>query len=167
MSNFVLLSLGSNLGDRVENISKAINELKIFCRIIKCSSLYKSAAFLPENSPQEWNKFFYNCVLSAETNLNPHELLHKTQEIEIKLNTTPRQKGNSSPRMLDVDIIAFNQEIIQTEELQIPHPRMCERNFVMYPLAEIYPDWKYYGAGQLKGKTTAEIKNSLPEVKIV
>ncbi|MDX1950089.1 MAG: 2-amino-4-hydroxy-6-hydroxymethyldihydropteridine diphosphokinase [Rickettsiales bacterium] len=165
MDNFILIALGSNLLDREKNIKSAIEKLSKIVDVERVSSLYKSDAFIPKNSPEEWNKPFLNCVLAGRTNLGPQELLLKTKEIEREINTIARNKGTSEPRMLDVDIIAFNQEIINDDNLQIPHPRMCERNFVIYPIAEILPNWVFYGEGENHNKSALELTKNLPKIE--
>ncbi len=165
MDNFVILALGSNLFDREENIKNACKKISGFVDISDVSSLYESEAFIPKNSPADWNKPFYNCIITAKTPLKPLELLERTQEVEKIINTNKRNKGTSEPRMLDIDIIAYNQEIINDINLQIPHPRMCERSFVIYPLAEILPNWLYYAKDKYYNKKVSEIVKELPAIK--
>lgn len=159
MQNFVVLALGSNLGNRRVNIIKALKALSKIGKIINCSSIYRSPAVVPQGSPKSWNKYFHNCVAIIYTDLSPHQLLQKTQEIEKRINAIPRKKGSSGPRMLDIDIISFNNEKINEDNLIIPHPRISERNFVIYPLEEIEPDFL------LKNKKISEIKRSLPNIR--
>lgn len=159
MKNYVILALGSNLGNRKNNIANALKRISEISKITKCSSVYRSAAVVPADAPKSWNKYFHNCVVAVFTDLSPKELLKKTQAIELKLNEIPRKKGSSGPRMLDIDIIFFNNEKINEDNLIIPHPRTSERNFVIYPLTEIEPELK------LKGKKISEIKKTLPKIR--
>ncbi len=159
MKNFVILALGSNLGNRRRNIASALKKLSKISQVEKCSSIYRSPALVPKGSPRNWNKYFHNCIVAIFTDIPAYELLQKTQEIEKQINIIPRKKGSSGPRMLDIDIITFNNDEINTDDLVIPHPRISERSFVVYPLAEIEPEFK------IKNKKISEIKKSLPDIK--
>lgn len=147
IKNFVIIALGSNLGNREENIFQAINLLRqdeIF-DIAKVSSIYQSPALLKEGSPEEWRKDFYNICLSCYCDLTVHEILAHTQSIEREVAEqakSTRQKNNWSPRYIDIDIISYNDYIIENENLKIPHIEVENRLFVMRPLYEIHPDWK-------------------------
>src|ERR1700723_3804489 len=132
----IYLSLGSNVGERGENIARAIAALAGFgVRVVKQSSLYETEPV--EMREPEW---FLNGVVEVQTDLPPHELMHALLEIERSMG---RERAASVarklPRIIDLDILFFGSEIIGEAGLEIPHPRMAERRFVLVPLAEIAP----------------------------
>jgi 2-amino-4-hydroxy-6-hydroxymethyldihydropteridine diphosphokinase len=127
------LSLGSNLGDRRENLKKAIAALGERVKIIRASRIYETAPVgLTEQSD------FLNLVMEIETDLPARELLQAVKAIE---QTLGRQAGPRwGPRVIDIDILLLGEENIVEEGLKIPHPHMTERAFVMVPLAELAPN---------------------------
>jgi 2-amino-4-hydroxy-6-hydroxymethyldihydropteridine diphosphokinase len=141
MENSVVIALGSNLGNKFENLQTALNSIKNFAQITDISSLYASKALLPENAPNSWDLEFLNCVIFCKTNLDVELLFEKLEEIEKKI-SPDRIKGSWSPRKIDIDIIDFNNEIYISENLEIPHKEMYSRDFVLVPLQEILPNWK-------------------------
>ncbi|MDP3449128.1 MAG: 2-amino-4-hydroxy-6-hydroxymethyldihydropteridine diphosphokinase [Anaerolineaceae bacterium] len=129
----VTLALGSNLGDRVENLQQALKDISLRVSIIKISSVYETPPWGYSDQP-----VFFNQVLSGNTSLNPVELLTFVKNIE---NSMGRVKNfQNGPRLIDIDILLFGEKIIDSEKLVIPHPRMLERSFVLLPLAEIVPE---------------------------
>lgn len=129
----VILALGSNLGDRFENLQQALKDISLRVSIIKISSVYETPPWGYSDQP-----VFFNQVLSGNTSLNPVELLTFVKNIE---NSMGRVKNfQNGPRLIDIDILLFGEKIIDSEKLVIPHPRMLERGFVMLPLAEIEPE---------------------------
>jgi 2-amino-4-hydroxy-6-hydroxymethyldihydropteridine diphosphokinase len=161
MKNFIILSLGSNEGDRIHNLKLCLKELEGFVSIAKISSIYESDALLLPNSPPEWNKNFYNICVSGKTNLAPIDLLEKVKEVELKIAGEKRDL-RWSPRAIDVDIICYNDEVLNLEtsngeKLFIPHKSTTERTFVMWPLAEIEPDWRHPSTGENLNKTAIEL----------
>ena len=135
----IYLNIGSNLpldkGGRESNILKAINYLKkLNIKLIKISSFYETPSY-PNNSDPK----FINLCVKFESNLKAIELLNKIKTIEKKLGRTRIKKNE--PRTCDIDIIDFNGKIIKNDELETPHPRLHLRNFVIYPLKEIEPNW--------------------------
>lgn len=133
----VYLSLGSNLGEREANLRAAIASLEATgIRVIRESSLYETEPV--DFLDQPW---FLNCVVQGETELEAHALLRALREIESRMGSKkPIAKG---PRLIDLDILLYGQETIDTPELQVPHPRMLLRRFVLVPLAEIAPDLRH------------------------
>jgi 2-amino-4-hydroxy-6-hydroxymethyldihydropteridine diphosphokinase len=129
------LSLGSNLGDRRRHLSEARRLLqKAGVKIIKESSIYETEPV--DYTEQPW---FYNQVLEVEARLNPMTMLALVKDIELRMKRKPTvDKG---PRTIDIDILLAEKNVVQTQKLIIPHPRMSFRNFVMIPLAEIAPDF--------------------------
>lgn len=131
-SNRAYLGIGGNIGDRKENIKKALKYLEKSenIKLIKASSLYETEPWGYED--QEW---FLNIVVEIETDLKPFELLDFCQYIENKLKRV--RKVRWGPRTIDVDILLYNDIKSEDEKLIIPHPRMMERAFVMVPLFEL------------------------------
>jgi 2-amino-4-hydroxy-6-hydroxymethyldihydropteridine diphosphokinase len=132
----VYLSLGSSVGNRAENIARAIEALAVHdIRVVKRSSLYETEPV--EMREPEW---FLNCVVEVQTDLPPRELMHALLEIERSLGRERTASvARKLPRIIDLDILFYGSEIIREAGLEIPHPRMAERRFVLVPLAEIAP----------------------------
>jgi len=140
-AKIVYLSLGSNLGNRKINIEKAkffLNKNNI--SVVKSSSYYETKSWPNNNFPK-----YYNIVLKIKTTLSPLLLLDKIKFIEKKLGRIRTKKNN--PRICDIDILDYANKIINIKskklKLQIPHPRLQYRNFVLIPLLEIAKNWKH------------------------
>jgi len=149
----VIIALGTNLGDKLENLTNGLKLLANNIDIIECSNIYESAALLPENAPEEWDKDFYNCVFYGTTTLSPYSLLTYCNKIENEVSKELRQKNSWSPRYLDIDIISYANDIINETDLKIPHPKIQERSFVLFPLKDIMPEWR----DPIRKKTVVEI----------
>jgi 2-amino-4-hydroxy-6-hydroxymethyldihydropteridine diphosphokinase len=128
----VYLSLGSNLGNRQENLDRALKLLSERMRIGKVSSIYDTEPVGGVSQPR-----FLNLACEAFTRLTPEGLLALAKGIELKMG---RYSRSGEPRTIDIDIILFGSQVIKTADLVIPHPQMAERSFVLIPLAEIAPD---------------------------
>ena len=131
------LSLGTNLGDRHENLSRA-QEL-----IDREVGTVVSASDIIETEPWgfESSNRFLNMAVKVETTLQPLEVLHTTQEIERKLGRTQKSVNREyHDRMIDIDILLYDDLVMNTPELTIPHPLMYQREFVMKPLSQIAPE---------------------------
>ncbi len=134
------LSLGSNLGDREQNLQRALEALeREQIQVIARSSIYETE---PQDvAEQPW---FLNMALECETRYFPLQLLSVLQSIERELG---RARGAGAlrrgPRIIDIDILLFGSLVMETPQLAIPHPRMLERRFVLEPLVEIAPDLKH------------------------
>jgi 2-amino-4-hydroxy-6-hydroxymethyldihydropteridine diphosphokinase len=127
----IYLSLGSNIGERVENIARAIAELPEHgVHVVKSSSLYETEPV--EYLAQGW---FLNCVVEVETDLAPGELMRVLLGIERGMGR--ERVAPKGPRIIDIDILLYGSLIVREADLEIPHPRMAERKFVLVPLAEI------------------------------
>lgn len=127
------ISLGSNVGDREQQIAAALQGLGARgIRLTKQSSVYSTEPV--DVRSQNW---FLNCVVEVETELMPRQLLKALQEIEDELGR--RRMVRRGPRVIDLDILLFGSSVIRTPELEIPHPRLVWRRFMLVPLAEIAP----------------------------
>ena len=128
------LSCGSNLGDRKANLQCAIGDLRATGLIVRrLSSVYETEPVGFADQP-----WFLNIAVAADTSLSPQELLDCCLEIEARHGRIRSFRG--APRVLDIDILLFGGLIIDTASLQVPHPRMAQRRFVLQPLAQIAPD---------------------------
>lgn len=133
----VYLSLGSNVGDRDENLRRAIVALRnAGVRVTKVSSFYETEPL--DYLEQAW---FLNCAIEGETNISAEELLRTLRGIETRMGS--KKLIAKGPRLIDLDILLYGSETIDTPELQVPHPRMHLRRFVLVPLAEIAPKFKH------------------------
>ena len=127
------LSLGSNLGDRKANIKQAIAALEDGdLRIGRVSSFYETEPVGFKNQP-----WYLNIALEIETTLSPQELLERCKGIERSMGRV--KPFTDAPRIVDLDILLYGDRIVSIERLNLPHPRLAERNFVLEPLAEIAP----------------------------
>ncbi|MDO5523588.1 MAG: 2-amino-4-hydroxy-6-hydroxymethyldihydropteridine diphosphokinase [Bacteroidia bacterium] len=133
----VFLGLGSNLGDKQKNIERAYKEIeKRIGKIVSKSAFYVS----PPDGFESENQFV-NTVCRVVATLNPRQVLQQTQEIEKKLGRTKKSSdGKYADRVIDIDILMFDNLIIEEPGLLIPHPRFHRREFVLVPFAEISPD---------------------------
>ena len=141
LANIVYLGIGSNLGNKKRNIEKAKYLLEInSIKIVKSSSIYETYSWPNKNYPK-----FYNIVIKVKTNLDPINLFFIIKDIEKKLG---RKKTKiNSPRICDIDIIDYKGLVykldINNDKLLIPHPRLQNRNFVLFPLFEIEKNWNH------------------------
>lgn len=130
----IYLGLGTNLGDKEANLRTAIYKLQErIGKQVSLSSFYETAPWGFESDHS-----FLNAAIGLETNLSPIEVLHITQEIEKELGRKKKSvNGSYSDRLIDIDILLYDNLVLQTPELTVPHPLMTERDFVMKPLIEI------------------------------
>ncbi|GHO55310.1 hypothetical protein KSB_37850 [Ktedonobacter robiniae] len=137
----VYLALGTNLGERIHNLEYALRLLREYLQLERISSVYETEPVGYANQPK-----FLNMACSGTTILSAPELLQATQGIE---QTLGRQATfRNGPRLIDIDILLYDQEQWQQEGLTLPHPRLAERAFVLAPLAEIAPDLKHPALGK-------------------
>ena len=138
--SYVLVNIGSNLGDRRLNLSRAMRKIGEEFGDFEISHVVESAPWGFDSTHS-----FLNLGMSFETDLSPLDLLHKLQEIERSIgggsHRTP--DGGYADREIDIDIIAIDQEIIDVPELQVPHPHMADRLFVLEPMDELAPGWRH------------------------
>ncbi|MGD9764700.1 MAG: 2-amino-4-hydroxy-6-hydroxymethyldihydropteridine diphosphokinase [Candidatus Binatia bacterium] len=156
MPHRVFIGIGSNLGDRRANCREArrrISELPK-TRVVKESSLYESE---PHGDSTTW---FANSVIEIETELTALELLKKTQAIEADMGRK-RVKGKRwGSRLIDLDILFFNMEVLDKRNLKVPHPRLSERRFVLLPLSELAPQLIHPGVNLSVSELLARVKDA-------
>ena len=128
------LALGSNVGDRAANLRRAVASIRELGEVQAVSRVYESAAVgYRDQGP------FYNLVLRVRTALSPEALFARVKRIEREMGRTASFRN--APRVIDIDILTYDDFVLHTPELEIPHPRMHERSFVLLPLAEVAPDF--------------------------
>jgi 2-amino-4-hydroxy-6-hydroxymethyldihydropteridine diphosphokinase len=148
----VYLSLGSNIGDRQANLEAAIDRLRVEIDVQRVSPIYETEPV--DVTDQRW---FLNLVVEAKTSLFPMQLLARMQKIEIALGRVRTiAKG---PRTIDIDILLYAGAIVRSARLEIPHPRMTERRFVLAPLADLAPDLRHPATG----RTVREMLDAAPQ----
>lgn len=152
----VFLSLGSNLGDRLSNIQQAVSSLALSnkVKILKTSSFYETEPW--GNKNQEW---FLNAALALDTDLSVNELLEFCQNIEVQLGRVRKENEKWLQRAIDIDILMYNDEIINTKDLIIPHPLMHLRAFVLVPMLEVKADLIH----PVFNKTISQLYDELPD----
>lgn len=156
MPAIVHLSLGSNLGQRQKQLRAAIEHLKQLGRVVSLSATYETQPV--EVTDQPW---FLNCALTLETDRSPEQLLKSILTIEREMGRErTRKKG---PRIIDIDILLFGEQIIQSPQLTTPHPAMHRRRFVLEPLAEIAPEAQH----PLLKKSVRELLAELQDAPVV
>ncbi len=140
MTHKTYLSLGSNIGDARENLRLAIEKLGACGEVMAQSRAY--AAEPVDYKEQPW---FINCAVLLLTDKSPQELMAGILAIEKDMGRRRDASAPKGPRTIDIDIVLFDQELVESGDLQIPHPRMQERRFVLAPLAEIAPEVRHPG----------------------
>ena len=154
------LSLGTNLGNRNENLSRAQALIgREVGTVVSASDIIETEPWGFESSNR-----FLNMAVKVETTLQPLEVLHTTQEIERKLGRTQKSVNREyHDRMIDIDILLYDDLVMNTPELTIPHPLMYQREFVMKPLAQIAPEVRH----PVSNKTMAELAGEVSEKHII
>jgi len=148
----VYLGLGSNMGDRQQNLDRALELLSPRVRMGPVSSIYDTEPMGNVNQPR-----FLNLVCQVFTKLAPMALLTLAKGIELKLGRAP--DTTNTPRLIDIDILLYGDQVVATPKLVIPHPMLTERAFVLVPLAEIAPDLVH----PVSGKTIRELLAKITE----
>jgi 2-amino-4-hydroxy-6-hydroxymethyldihydropteridine diphosphokinase len=148
----VYIALGSNLGERQDNIDKAVAEIKkcYGIEVLRQSSVVETRPLAGSGGED-----YLNCVIAISTHLSPDALLRQLKQIEKEMGRS--DKGSNKPRTIDLDIILFGDRVVDIDELKIPHPRMHLRSFVLKPLSELNPDLPH----PTLGRSVRELKNRL------
>ena len=153
----VILGLGSSLGDRLGHLRRALGLLRQTpgCTVEQVSPVYLSDALLPDNAPPEWDAPYLNLALRCEVSLPPHDLLAVLKQTEQKAGRRPEKKWG--PRVIDIDLLAYGDQVLQSPGLQLPHAHLPSRPFALWPLADVAPDWRYPLPGPQAGWRAAEM----------
>jgi 2-amino-4-hydroxy-6-hydroxymethyldihydropteridine diphosphokinase len=152
----IYLSLGSNVGDREYNLRTAIDRLSApDLHVLRTSPIYETEPV--DYTAQRW---FLNLVVEAETSLFPKLLLSRTARVEHELGRV--RAVAKGPRTIDIDILLYGRAVVQTATLEVPHPRMAERRFVLAPLADLVPNLRH----PVTHKTVREMLDAAPVQKV-
>lgn len=163
----ICLVLGSNLGDRKQNIETAILQLTNHLQLknVRKSDYLENKALLKPNSPPQWNKDYLNIAIAGMVNLESFDAKKILQIIHIIEEDLGRQRQgkNWQPREIDIDIACISDHIIEDEELTIPHQDLLNRDFFLAPMSQVIPSWQYPIQNDFHDLTAKEIiaKNSL------
>lgn len=154
------LCLGSNSGNRLQFIEQAISLLNLAenIKIIRSTALYETEPWGVKN--QNW---FLNIIVEIKTDLSPQDLLLKCMSIEKTLGRNRDKEQRWGERTIDIDIIFYNKDVVNTDMLTIPHPRMHQRAFVLVPLLELIPDFIH----PVLNKTISDLYDELDNVEEV
>lgn len=144
----VLLALGANLGDPLAQLARAVQALGEWIAIRRVSSVYRTEPVGWADQPD-----FLNLVLTGDTELAPARLLEVARETECALGRV--RSFPNAPRTVDIDLLAYGEQVRDTPALTLPHPRLAERAFVLVPLAEVAPEWRHPVLGLAAGELLA------------
>jgi len=149
------LGLGANLGDRAANLAEAARRIaSADVRVLRVSSSWETA---PRGIlDQPW---FLNQVMEVETDLSAMQLFHQIQEIEREMGRV--RAARDGPRLIDIDILLYGDQQVSEPDLEIPHPRMAERRFVLEPLAELAPALRHPVSGKTVQEMLAKVKDQV------
>jgi 2-amino-4-hydroxy-6-hydroxymethyldihydropteridine diphosphokinase len=155
MSHIVTIGLGSNLGDRLANLQAAIAGITPELRLLRASPVYETPPWGFSDQPA-----FLNQVIQAGTELEPKDVLRKLKGLEVELGrkTTFRY----GPRLIDLDILFYDDFVLESPPLVIPHPRLAERAFVLVPLADLAPGLRH----PVLGKTVCELLQAIDSSQV-
>ena len=154
------IGIGSNVGDRVENLRQALKYLDGIMSLERLSATYETAPRYVLDQPQ-----FLNMAVGGDTPLEPLLLLEQLKKFEIDIGRVPTEE-RYGPRAIDLDILFYGSDVVNEPGLSIPHPLMAEREFVLRPLADIAPNFRH----PVMGRSVAEILSLLegePEAQMV
>jgi 2-amino-4-hydroxy-6-hydroxymethyldihydropteridine diphosphokinase len=158
LAHNVFLALGSNLGDRQANLHGVLSALPPAAHVISASSIYETPPWgYEEQAP------FYNQVIQISTHLAPQELLNFLKTLEVRLGRQPTFRYG--PRLIDIDILLYDDLVLRSPGLTIPHPRMEERAFVLLPLADLAPDLHHPISGLSIRQLLSQVDTS--QIKLV
>ncbi len=158
----IFLSLGSNLGSRLNNIIECINLIKKHSKLIliDTSSIYETKPMYNTNQPN-----FLNAVVLIETNIKPLQLLKDLKKIESYFGRSLKNSHNN-PRVIDIDILSYGNQIISFDELEIPHPKSIERVFVLKPWTDIRPNYKLPGTQKTISSLLSLLEINKDDIKL-
>ncbi len=158
--NKKVLSIGSNMGDRILNIKEAIKSINSLSQVKKVSPIYETQAHVCDDSNPGYP--FLNLVIEIETQTDPQQFLHEIKDLEKKIG---RKKTNRwGPRLIDIDILFWDNLIIETDELTVPHKSICQRSFILAPLKDLYSKFNsIYRGQQDKHMALMKIYNITPD----
>lgn len=137
----VYFGLGSNLGDRESMLQRALEGLSAFVHLERVSDLYETEPVGFTDQP-----WFLNAVCLGKTDLKPLDLLKACKDLERKLGREPGPRFG--PRLIDIDLLAYEDTVMETPELTLPHPRMHQRGFVLAPMLDVSPNWRHPDLGR-------------------
>lgn len=136
--NEIILSLGTNMGHKLENLLACIDAIHhTIGTVIKVSKVYETPAWGFEGEA------FYNCAITVYSHRSAQKILNQILKLEKELGRIRSHSGNYESRIIDIDMISFNNEIIETENLKIPHLHLHNRKFVLFPLRDVAPKWNH------------------------
>ncbi|MEQ8245702.1 2-amino-4-hydroxy-6-hydroxymethyldihydropteridine diphosphokinase [Fulvivirga sp.] len=159
MTDGIYLLLGSNLGDRINNLQQAIKYIWSFSEIVKISSVYETAPWGVTDQPS-----FYNQVVEIKTATDPKSLLNEILKIEALIGRVRKEKWGA--RIIDIDILYYGDMKLHQEDLVIPHPGIAERKFTLAPLVEIAPDFLHPVSGKSNKEMLALVDDQLSVKKL-
>jgi len=157
MTHIIYISLGSNLGDRLANLRNVMTNISPEVKAVAQSSIYETEPWGYSDQPS-----FLNQIIKANTNLAPFDLLAFFKEIEVSMGR--QETFRFGPRLIDLDILFYDDLVLNTPKLTIPHPRIIERSFVLIPLVEIAPDLYHPVIGKTIQQLTTGVDSSSIEV---
>ena len=154
----VILGLGSNVGERKFFLRAAIlllQERQVIAQLQE-STINEVAALLPAGAPQDWDLPYLNMAVAGDTTLSPVKLLEAIKQIELDLGRPPSERW--APRVIDIDILAFGSLSYRADQLTIPHPSLCSREWALGPLVELWPSWRHPHSGMLGSEYLAALQ---------
>ncbi|MFZ0532317.1 MAG: 2-amino-4-hydroxy-6-hydroxymethyldihydropteridine diphosphokinase [Anaerolineales bacterium] len=157
MTHIIYISLGSNLGDRLANLRNAMTNISPKVKAVAQSSIYETEPWGYSDQPS-----FLNQIIKATTDRAPFDLLAFIKEIEVSMGR--QETFRFGPRLIDLDILFYDDLVLNTPKLTIPHPRIIERAFVLIPLVEIAPDLYHPVIGKTIQQLTTGVDSSSIEV---
>lgn len=159
-AGMIYISLGSNFGNRLDYLRKAVRLLKdLYFTDLKCSIILETKALQPIGAPADWGKPFLNMIVWGHSTLSPIELLKGLKEIEHKLGR-PTNYKKWAPRTIDLDILLWDDVLLNTADIMIPHPELLNRFFLVHLMALINPFYRH----PITHKTFGEIANNIPNI---